>query len=315
MADSTTTARARDREAPQWRRVLFGGLLLWAATVLVTFWTANPNLVPTIILLGSFLVPVSFVVYAFERHADQVLTGQRIFTTFLYGGALGVLAASILEAEFLGQPSLPTYIGVGLIEEAAKLAALWLIAWRLPRYTMRDGIILGAIVGLGFAALENAGYAFNAMFTVEGLSLRNLVETEVLRGVLTPLGHGVWTAILGGVLFRAAAPAGPLRLTGAVVGWYLLVALLHGLWDASRGIAVWLTLLLTATPVQWRLIQRGRLPEPTFEQVQVFSFLSWALLLLIGLVGLAILRGQWRRAQVHHPTRPAPARPAGTTPG
>jgi len=315
MADSAMTTRARDREAPQWRRVLFGGLLLWAATVLVTFWTANPNLVPTIILLGSFLVPVSFVVYAFERHADQVLTGQRIFTTFLYGGALGVLAASILEAEFLGQPSLPTYIGVGLIEEAAKLAALWLIAWRLPRYTMRDGIILGAIVGLGFAALENAGYAFNAMFTVEGLSLRNLVETEVLRGVLTPVGHGVWTAILGGVLFRAAAPAGPLRLTGAVVGWYLLVALLHGLWDASRGIAVWLTLLLTATPVQWRLIQRGRLPEPTFEQVQVFSFLSWALLLLIGLVGLAILRGQWRRAKVHHPTRPGPARPAGTTLG
>jgi protease PrsW len=65
---------------------------------------------------------------------------------------------------------------------------------------MREGIILGAIVGLGFTAPENAGYAFNAMFTVEGLSLRNLVQTEILRGVLTPLGHGVWTAILGGVL-------------------------------------------------------------------------------------------------------------------
>jgi protease PrsW len=38
------------------------------------------------------------------------------------------------------------------------------------------------------------------VFTLEGLSVRNLVETEVLRGVLTPLGHGVWTAILGGVL-------------------------------------------------------------------------------------------------------------------
>jgi protease PrsW len=132
------------------------------------------------------------------------------------------------------------------------------IAWRLPRYTMRDGIVLGAVVGLGFAALENAGYAFNAMFTLEGLSLRNAVETELLRGVLTPVGHGVWTAILGGILFRAAATRNRLRITGALVGWYLLVALLHGLWDASRGIAVWLTLLLTATPVQWLLIQRGR---------------------------------------------------------
>jgi RsiW-degrading membrane proteinase PrsW (M82 family) len=136
-------------------RVFLVGLLLWVATVVTTFWTANANLVPTVILLGSFLVPATFVVYVLERHADQVLTGQRIFTAFLYGGVLGVLGASILEAEFLKEPSIATYIGVGLIEEAAKLAALWAIAWRLPRYTMRDGILLGGVVGLGFAALEN----------------------------------------------------------------------------------------------------------------------------------------------------------------
>jgi uncharacterized membrane protein HdeD (DUF308 family) len=141
--DSVIRTRARAREGRQWLRVFLGGLLLWVATVAVTFWTANANLVPTIILLGSFLVPATFVVYALEHHADQVLTGQRLFTTFLYGGVLGVLGASVLEAEFLKEPSLATYIGVGLIEEAAKLAALWVVAWRLPRYTMRDGIILG----------------------------------------------------------------------------------------------------------------------------------------------------------------------------
>ena len=86
---------------------------------------------------------------------------------------------------------------MGLIEEAVKLAALWLVARSLPRYTMRDGIVLGATVGLGFAAFESAGYAFNALFTA-GLSLLNLVETEVLRSILTPIGHGLWTAILGG---------------------------------------------------------------------------------------------------------------------
>jgi RsiW-degrading membrane proteinase PrsW (M82 family) len=250
-------------------------------------------------------------VYAFERHADEALTSRQIFTAFLYGGVLGVLGASILEAQFLKEPALVTYLGVGLIEEAVKLAALWLVAWHLPRYTMRDGMVLGAAVGFGFAALETAGYSFNAMFTLGGLSLRNLVETEILRSVLTPLGHGLWTAIVGGVLFRAAATRGRLRLTGAVVGWYLVVALLHGLWDASRGIAVWLTLLLTATPVQWLLIQQGRMPEPTPTQVQVFSFTSWGLLLLDALLGVAILRGRWRealaleRAQTARPTRPA----------
>ena len=240
--------------------MFLGGLGLWVATVVVTFATSNANLVPTVILLGSFLVPVAFVTYAFG-HADQVVTAQRIFTAFVYGGVLGVLGASVLEAAFLRQPSGPAYVGVGLIEEAAKLAALWLVARRLPRYTMRDGIVLGAAVGFGFAAFESAGYAFNALFTAGGPSLLNLVETEVLRGILTPVGHGLWTAILGGTLFGVADRHGRLRLSRAVLGSYVLVALLHGLWDASRGIAVWLTLLLTATPVQWALIELGRAPE------------------------------------------------------
>jgi RsiW-degrading membrane proteinase PrsW (M82 family) len=179
---------------------------------------------------------------------------------------------------------------------------LWLLARRLGRYTMRDGIVLGAAVGFGFAAFESAGYAFNALFTAGGPSLLNLVETEVLRGILTPVGHGLWTAILGGTLFGVAARRGRLRLSRAVVGWYVLVALLHGLWDASRGIAVWLTLVLTGTRVQWLLIQLGRAPEVTPAQVHLFTILSWALLALDALLGVLVLRGRWRRATA--PERP-----------
>jgi RsiW-degrading membrane proteinase PrsW (M82 family) len=306
MADQAIGTRTRERHDRQWLRFFLVGLLLWAASVLVTFATGNVNLVPTVILLGSFLVPVTFVVYAFQHYADQVVTTQRIFTAFVYGGVLGVLGASVLEAAFLKQPSGLTYVGVGLVEEAVKLAALWLLAWRLPRYTMRDGIVLGAAVGLGFAALESAGYAFTALFTMDGLSLQNLVETEVLRGLLIPVGHGLWTAILGGVLFRTAARTGRLRLSGALVGWYVVVAGLHALWDASRPIAVWLTLLLTANQVQWLLIRMGRVPQPTQAQVHTFTMTNWGLLLLDALVGLAILRGRWRQALALERAQPAP---------
>jgi PrsW family intramembrane metalloprotease len=158
LVDRVTTTTTRPRDGRHWLRVFTGGLLLWAASVVVTFWTANANLVPTVILLGSFLVPVTFVLYALERLADHLLTTQRIFTAFIYGGVLGVLGASILEAQFLKQPSGLAYLGVGFIEEAVKLGALWLLAWRLPRYTMRDGIVFGAAVGFGFAAFETAGY-------------------------------------------------------------------------------------------------------------------------------------------------------------
>jgi protease PrsW len=302
-ADATTnttitTTRTETRgwwSRRPWLRMFLGGLGLWVAAVAVTFVTQNANLVPTIILLGSFLVPVTFVTYAFA-HADEVVTAQRILTAFVYGGVLGVLGASLLEAEFLTSPSAGTYLYVGLIEEAVKLAALWLLARRLPRYTMRDGIVLGATVGFGFAALESAGYAFNALFTTSGLSLSNLVETEVLRGILTPVGHGRWTAILGGALFGAAARRGRLRPTGSLFGFYLLVAGLHGLWDAAQPIAVWLTLLLTTTQVQRQLLQVGQVPAVTQAQIHLFTALYWALLILDALIGLLVLRGRWRRA-------------------
>jgi len=307
-AAATTSPSTRPpRTGPGWLRIFATGLVLWTAAVAVTFATRNANLVPTIILLGSFLVPVTFVTWAFGR-ADQVVTAQRIFTAFLVGGVLGILGASVLEAMFLRQPSGLAYVGVGLIEEAVKLAALWLLARRLARYSMRDGIVLGATVGFGFAAFESAGYAFNALFTAAGPSLLNLVETEVLRGLLAPLGHGLWTAILGGTLFGIAARRGRLRLSGSILGWYLLVALLHGLWDASRGIAVWLTLLLTGTQVQWLLIQLGRPPLATQAQVHLFTALSWALLALDGLVGLLILRARW--ATAHAAERDGAARSA-----
>src|SRR5215213_10031980 len=75
-----------------WLPIFAGGLALWVATMLVTFATQNSNLIPTIILLGSFLVPVTFVTYAFSR-ADPIITPQRIFSAFIVGGILGVLGA------------------------------------------------------------------------------------------------------------------------------------------------------------------------------------------------------------------------------
>jgi protease PrsW len=88
------------------------------------------------------------------------------------------------------------------------------------------------------------------------------------------------------------------------------VVLLHALWDASREIAVWLTLQLTATPVQWLLIQLGRAPAWSQAQVHLFTALSLALLALDALVGLLILHGRWRQATnaLQIPPRPDGAR-------
>ena len=97
---------------------------------MVTFVTGNPNLVPTLVLLGSFLVPVTFVVWAFGRRHSGEVTSELLFSTFVSGGVLGVLAASLLES-YLLHPSPGLFLGVGLIEEAVKLIALAFLTRRL----------------------------------------------------------------------------------------------------------------------------------------------------------------------------------------
>jgi hypothetical protein len=90
-------------------------------------------------------------------------------------------------------------------------------------------------------------------------------------------------------------------MTGTVPGWCAVVVLFHAPWDASSGIAGWLTLLLTGTPRQWLLIQLDDVPRVTGGQVHLFTALSWALLVLDGSVGLLVLRGRWHRATVVSP--------------
>jgi RsiW-degrading membrane proteinase PrsW (M82 family) len=293
---ATDQALVSAARAPRYSiaRLSLYGAALWVASVVVTYWTMNVHLVPTVILLGSFLVPTLFVVWAFRREHEAV-TLEDVLTGFLVGGILGVLGASVLEARFLQPTGLFVYVGVGFIEEFSKLAVLWFLARRLDRFTARDGAVLGAAVGFGFAAFESAGYAFNAMFTPLGLSLRAVVETELLRSVLSPFGHGLWTAILGLVLFRAAARTGRLHVTPQLAGWYVVVALLHAFWDMSNGIAALITWVLTEQLWHQQLFYDGRLSGPSETQVHLYTATSWVLLLLDAVVGLLLLRALHRR--------------------
>jgi RsiW-degrading membrane proteinase PrsW (M82 family) len=70
----------------------------------VTYATANVLLVSTLVLLRSFLVPVTFVTWAFERGRSYEITTQLLFRMFVVGGVLGVLAASPAES-YLLRPS------------------------------------------------------------------------------------------------------------------------------------------------------------------------------------------------------------------
>jgi protease PrsW len=225
--------------APRWWVVLLIGLVLWAATVATAFFTLNLILLPTIVLLGSFLVPVTAVVWYLDHDPSPSLSPRRIVSAFIVAGVMGALAASLLEFWFVNGPGLVGMLKVGLIEEFVKAAAIVLFALGLRSFATRDGIVLGATVGFGFAALESSGYALASLFVVQGghlyLSLSSVVLNELVRGLLAPVGHGLWSAILGGVIFHYAGKGHPRAIAG-VVAAYLGVSILHASYDFFGGI-------------------------------------------------------------------------------
>ena len=225
--------------APRWWLVFPIGLALWIATVATAFFTLNLILLPTIVLLGSFLIPVTGVVWYLDHDPSPALSQRRIVAAFIVAGVLGALASSLLEFWLVYGPGVVGMIKVGLIEEFAKGAAIVLFALGLRSFGTRDGVVLGATVGFGFAALESSGYALASLFVVQGghlyLSLSSVVFTELIRGLLAPVGHGLWSAILGGVIFHSVGK-GRLRVIASVIAAYLGVSILHAAYDSFGGI-------------------------------------------------------------------------------
>jgi RsiW-degrading membrane proteinase PrsW (M82 family) len=225
--------------APRWWAVLLIGLALWAAAAGTMFVTRNIILLPTIVLLGSFLVPVTAIVWYLDHDESPTLSPRRIASAFIIAGVLGLIAASLLEFWLVYGPGTIGMLKVGFIEEFVKGAAIILLALGLRSYATSDGMLLGATIGFGFAALETSGYALASLFVVQGqqlvLSLPSVVFTELVRAVLAPFGHGLWTAILGGVIFHAARK-GHLRLTWSILVAYVGVSILHAAFDIYGGI-------------------------------------------------------------------------------
>ena len=217
-----------------WWRVLMTGLIAFSTGIMVMVLTENPILFPTVLMLGSFAVPVTYVAFLYERRHLSRLTPLTIILSFFYGGVLGVFASALLEPIFIGQLDFLTTFVVGLIEEFAKILGVLMIARHRRHDAELDGLILGAAAGMGFASMESSGYAFVA-FLGSGGNLSLMVGVTLLRGILSPIGHGTWTAILASVLFRESA-ARRFRINGKVVGAYLTVVILHGLWDGLPGV-------------------------------------------------------------------------------
>jgi protease PrsW len=219
-----------------WFLVFLSGLILVIATDMALVFTGNPNYLPTVILIGAFLVPVTFVIYIYQKVPSGEIPVGPIAITFLWGGALGTILAGVLEYNTLRQLSIFSLFGVGFIEEAAKLVIPIYFFFRKRYLHEADGLLFGIASGMGFAALETMGYGFVVFIQSQG-NLSMLHQTLLIRGLLSPASHAAWTGIVCASLWRQRQKAGHSVLNFFIIGAFLLAVTLHSMWDIAGSIS------------------------------------------------------------------------------
>ena len=221
-----------------WWKILLIGVALYLALNTVTISTQNAILLPQLLMIGTFLIPIVYIAYLYEDGTLYDVPLSKIALIFFFGGVVGSMTATILESRLItsngagifGQLTFLNASIVSLSEELAKLMVCvpFLLQARQRYPTVMHGIVLGAAAGMGFAAFESMGYAFSTLIGDGGLpAMHDIIR---LRALLAPLGHGTWTAIIAAAMWREYAQ-GYFPLNRNVLIAFVCSVVLHLLWD------------------------------------------------------------------------------------
>ncbi|MDQ1124388.1 PrsW family intramembrane metalloprotease [Microbacterium trichothecenolyticum] len=199
----------------------------------------NNDVLPAWVFVGAAVVPVTLLwVMVHRLRVTDTLTWGRLAIAAGFGGLLALALGSTLDSltGFIPQPHPGGDAGVvslaaaGFVEEFAKGVLIVVVGWRVVKST-RNGLFVGGAVGIGFSVYETMGYILGHYGGDHPVFIGTAVAIE--RGILAPFGHVLWSSLLGAALFTAAAKTGRFRVTGLVLGAYVGVAVLHGLWDGA----------------------------------------------------------------------------------
>ncbi|MFD1714526.1 PrsW family intramembrane metalloprotease [Amnibacterium flavum] len=222
--------------------VLAAGFAVWLYLGLVPIHLMhNTAVVPAWALLGAALVPgVILWIMSHRLAPSDTITAEKIVQTAAIGGFLAITIASTLDA-LTGMIPQPVEYGhgaiqlalAGFVEEFAKAVLIVALGWGVAK-TARNGLFIGGAVGAGFAIVETTYYILAAYDGRSPVAASAFVMFE--RGLTAPFMHILWSAVLGAAIF-AAARGSRFRLTFGVIGAYILVALLHGIYDGGGDMA------------------------------------------------------------------------------
>jgi RsiW-degrading membrane proteinase PrsW (M82 family) len=243
--------------------VLAVGTVLFLAVERTLVATQNPNMVPTVILLGAAVVPAAFVAFISGRRLPYSVGGTVIGAAAFLGGVIGIIVAGTLEFDAQRDLGGLPMIGVGLIEETSKLVIPAAILLLMSRYrTPANGLLIGVAAGAGFAALETMGYGFSTLLASRG-SITATVDTLLLRGFLSPAGHMAWTGITAAALYAAAASRWQGRRVVEFVVAFIVAVALHALWDSQQSLVGMVVVAVASLAVLGFVVHRCSVPAGT----------------------------------------------------
>jgi RsiW-degrading membrane proteinase PrsW (M82 family) len=152
------------------------------------------------------------------------------FATF---GALVINTASMIAIKAAGGDVSATAVFVApFVEEAFKGSAvvMILVLRRREFDGVVDGIVYAGLAGIGFAYVENVLYLGR---TLQSSGSTGTVFVFLLRCVVSPFAHPLFTAATGIGIGVAVRSRRPLVKIGAPILGYLVAVLLHGAWNLS----------------------------------------------------------------------------------
>jgi RsiW-degrading membrane proteinase PrsW (M82 family) len=213
----------------------------------------NLNMVPGAILVGSFAIPSSILIFFIEMNVARNFSVYQTLRLVFMGGLVALIIAIFLSNVFPAQTNsegAPTWGGAavtGVIEEAAKvLAAIFFMGKGRFNWSL-NGLLIGAAIGTGFSAFESAGYALQSMLVLfkQMIADRNDAEWSLvmagmthsieLRALLAPFQHVIWTALATAALWKVKGDH-PFRWAmlrdTRFLRVFVMVALFHAIWDS-----------------------------------------------------------------------------------
>jgi RsiW-degrading membrane proteinase PrsW (M82 family) len=293
--------------------MLIGGFLLCALLFFPALLSQNSEVEVSAMLVGAlFALPMMalylWVPWIVDRYDPEPLWALGLVLAWGGIAACGFSGLINTVVHVLGDAVggrsfgdvMSACVSAPLVEEAMKGIAVFFMFyfWRRQFDGVVDGVIYATFAALGFAGVENILYYGNAAKEEMLASGKEgiFAGTFVVRGILAPWGHPLYTSMTGLGFGIARETNKPWLRWLAPIGGYFFAAFLHSVWNTAATLSNALVLLMLPLwflfvfaffgLVVWLVRRKGKIiTDHLKDEVLMGNLTPWELALVGSPVG------------------------------